>query len=458
MNNIFEYLKQKDLLKSRKPNLRELRRLEPKKVIEYAEDLLNLTRNEHISKENSIYAHSVSLSLGGGRDECSNINCRLQRLDELSRTIVLYSEKAYINNFFSDYSHFGNLNRDVIQQAFFEDVLLLSYIEPLIKNGLIIFVTPPGNLCPHCLSYITEENYLPETHAQIAKVREMLENEYLDNCSVALSTKDAEYEFLISGSEEFLTHGGKRISAYNNSLPKPLLDRPRLLKELHKKGTISISKTLRKELNFHKEFAGHVLRNLSFQRSTSQVLGTTFLTDKVLDVRCLQGLTGNRDIEERNRIASKYMTSLVPFVNDVSIDDMCKLRLRERESLIQFRASLNKAIDEFRKKDPSFTEKTAREVFCDIIEPKLVSLDKKLQASKQDLVAKASRSIVGTVGALSFGLYTGLIPTEIIGIAKTLGLTKIVSDLIPQVMALGDADKSIRNEDLYFLWKLKQKT
>jgi hypothetical protein len=74
------------------------------------------------------------------------------------------------------------------------------------------------------------------------------------------------------------------------------------------------------------------------------------------------------------------------------------------------------------------------------------------------LTKKTYRSVAAVVGAISFGIYTGFIPTELLEMAKLVGLTKIAADILEKAFSLGDAENNIKNEDLYFLWKAKRLT
>ncbi len=88
----------------------------------------------------------------------------------------------------------------------------------------------------------------------------------------------------------------------------------------------------------------------------------------------------------------------------------------------------------------------------------MADLDRKVKKAKRDLVRKPFRSLVGVVGAISFGILTGLVTQDTATLAKTIGLVKFGSDLIQDTMALGDKENPISNDKFYFLWKLQKKT
>jgi hypothetical protein len=134
---------------------------------------------------------------------------------------------------------------------------------------------------------------------------------------------------------------------------------------------------------------------------------------------------------------------------------LIRVREREEEAFITYRYALNKAIGEFRASGDTFSERDARALYSDIIAPKLTALNQKVNQAKRDLKTKASRSFIALAGVITFGVYTGIIPPEYKALATALGFTKTVQDILGNILPLGDAKNSIRNEELYFLWKVK---
>jgi hypothetical protein len=151
------------------------------------------------------------------------------------------------------------------------------------------------------------------------------------------------------------------------------------------------------------------------------------------------------------------LSSIVPFIEDVALADIMKLRKREEESFISYRQALNKAIDTFRSSGDDFTVHDAQALHADVIAPSLATLDRSVEEAKKDLISKPFRSLAGIVGVISFGMLTGLVPPDIAPLAKTIGLIKFAGDLVKDTMAVGDKERVIRNDQFYFLWKLKKR-
>ncbi len=54
-------------------------------------------------------------------------------------------------------------------------------------------------------------------------------------------------------------------------------------------------------------------------------------------------------------------------------------------------------------------------------------------------------------------MLTGLIPVDVSVLATTVGVAKFGSDLIKELMAAGDKEDTIRNDQFYFLWKVRER-
>ena len=101
------------------------------------------------------------------------------------------------------------------------------------------------------------------------------------------------------------------------------------------------------------------------------------------------------------------------------------------------------------------TRKNATALYSDVIEPELARLGKKVKAAKKELVSKAINGTIATMGALAFGLWLGFLNTPAGALAGALGLAKVKRD-IEKWLKVGDAEESVQDEDMYFLWKVRK--
>lgn len=453
MKEIINILKKDGLLSSKGPNTSVIKSLSVSKIADIAIKIENKIRKSYQPAKSPISSHSASLNLGGGRIECANIECRVSRIKKLARFSSLYSDEVYINSFFSDYKD-PDLWEDIetTQQFLFDDLLIVHEILPLIEQGFIKFFSPRTNVCFSCQA---KQFISRSASGNFDAYYKKLKREYLNNLNVTCELDDDEYLFLLDGPEPYLDHPHYWI---RYDAPHPIIKRHTILDKINQGIQVDISKTLIKELDFHTELAHDVATNVIFGLATSGALHTSFLTENDIHVTFLNALQGAQRIREKNLIALNHLSSIVPFAEDVPIKDVLILRKREKEAFISFRNAFNEAIDEFRRSGDSFDEHDAKELYADVINPKLVNLDKKIKAAKKDLIKKPFRSLTSIVGVISFGLLTGIIPPDIAAIAKAIGLVKFGSDTIQQTMALGDSENKIKSDNFYFLWKIREKT
>lgn len=153
MNKLFNLLSNKDLLKKEKISIPHIEKMSRRSIVDLSEEILESTANPNIEIEKSTLSHAASLGLGGGRDgSCTDLQCRLERIDDLARFSLIYSDKVYINNYFCDYKHNSNAELISLREMLYDDLYILKTIKPLIDKGYISVLTAPGNICPNCLS------------------------------------------------------------------------------------------------------------------------------------------------------------------------------------------------------------------------------------------------------------------------------------------------------------------
>jgi hypothetical protein len=452
MNPVFEILENKDLLRKDKISLEALTRLTKKRLLDLIQDLACCTPPTDRTSDKHQLAHSAALSLAGGREECASIGCRMRRLNSLARFAALYRDKVYIPNYFASYEHFKTLTERELIHCFYDDLLLLSFIRPVMDVGLVEFMGGQEHACPNCIARI---GFGHKSGLSLKKALSGLASEYLNNTQFSLEKRQNRFLIHLKGLEPYYNHGGLFYDV--DTIPEFLKSNTMLMSKLQQEGVLSLSKTNARKFPYHKYMAQEVAMNINYQVIMKYVLDTHFITDRDIHIVFLQRLTHDEQIARRNLLAYKHMTALVPFLEDVPLPKLLKLRQREREAFLQFRAAVNKSIDEFLRTKEKLSEQDAKSIYSDIIAPGLARLDKSVEASKKDLIASVIRSGTGALGAITFGLYTGIIPYEIAGIAKALGFVKFASDIIQKVMSLGDGEKTVQQEDLYFLWKVKQK-
>jgi hypothetical protein len=453
MTGILEVLKKYDLLGKKGSQASKIDRLSLSKMVDIATEVENAVKEEQVQANNPICSHSASLHLGGDSIECSDLDCRIFRINKLARFALMYSDKVYITSFFSKYKKLESKdNLPKSKERFYDDLIVINEMRPLIQKGFIGLFAPETDTCFACQA----EEFLGEGARRRFKTQyNKLEKTYLEKIQVTGRKVGSEYVWVCKGPLQYFDHCTVKVQDVKNH---PILTRkPRIMDRLEKGGTIAVSKSLVKELKLHRDKAHVVAANAIYGLASSKCLNTGFLTEKDLHISFLNSLHEFPMVQQQNAIAAKYLASIVPFIEDVNLTDIIKVRNREEEAFINYRHALSSAIGEFVKPGEQFTIKEARALHADIIAPSLASLNIRVKQAKKDLVRKPLRSLAGVVGSISFGMLTGLIKPDVAAIATAIGLVAFGRKFIGDVMALGDGEDKVANEHLYFLWKIKKK-
>lgn len=423
-------------------------------ILQVVKDSAQVTAASDLVPVDSVFEHSATLSLSGGRHPCASIECRRSRIDELARFAAFYSDRVYIRNILSDHSVHPDKHIPVeeLRDDIRDDLTLLIELRPLVEAGRIVPLTPPGNRCPRCL---WERDAHSEERLKLAPVRQSLSLEFLARMKVSLRKVGHGYQVIVQAPDDLLEHA---VYLRQEKIPSSVRAMPAIRSALAQGRTVLMTGELKSLLKLHERFAGQVFTDIIFEMVVAQALHTSFLTERPVHLRVLANVTHTAEIDRRNLIAEKYLTTLVPFAGDVPTSDLLKLRTREEEAFIMFRSRLNTAIDELRRLNADVTESHARQLYSDVLLPALASIDKRVSAAKRDLVQGALKRSAAWIGAISFGMYSGLVPTDLSALAGSLGLLKVLQESGEMLLSTATAESTVRTDPMFFLWKVRQKS
>lgn len=459
---LFEALDSVGFLRGDTVNVAALERAAATELIDFAERSVELTSVQSLPRSKSIFSYTASLSLSGHDRPCSRLNCRLERVEELAQFAALYSDNIYISNPFLEYckwsvdNHSNHLSRrkskidgKLLKQEIMSDLLILAKLRPLVEAGRITVIAPSG-LCADCVTQRFGSDFLDRLSAQ----RLLLTNRYIEQVSWSMEVAGAHYCVYMDGPEDLLPHG--HIAIVYRGKPSWLQKIPRVMTQLVPGARVRLSKEECVAVEDPAEMADEAVRNITLDLIASQVLGTAFLTDAPLQIDILNTLFADSALTRRNAFLRNYMTTIVPFANDISVRDLLKLRTREEESFVLFRDGLNRAVEEILKSRTQLTETDAKALYSEFVVPRVAALDLKIKAAKRDLVKSTRRRVLGWSAAISLGIYAGFVPSELVAAAGALGLSKVVAELVELAMAKSDTEEAIRSEQMYFLWRVKR--
>ena len=381
-NILFELMENKGFIKNQKVNADAIFHASLIELVDFIEESREVTSLETIQPHQSIFVHSASASLGGGRSPCMFIDCRLKNIAKLAQFAAFYSDQVYIKNILTDHSPHENQRLldtdDSLRRKIYDDLIILHELRPLIESGLIRPVSTP-NYCSHRL---IKHGLGDDADRRFTNEHKRLSKLFLEQASIELANRREYFGVRFQGSEELIEHGSM-LSVFRD-IPDAIKNMPKIHARILSGETVPLSTYAKKKLKLHLLLVDTVFEAIAFHLTSSQCLGTSLLTERTLEVETINSFSENTRLESRNRIAQEHLTTIVPFANDVNVGDLVKLRHREEESFILFRKALNTAIDEYKKQKGNFTKQDAKSLYSDVIAPQLATLDIKMKAAKKD--------------------------------------------------------------------------
>jgi hypothetical protein len=451
----FELLENAGLISGSGIDERRVLRLSAGQISDIGALAAVLTSAEGLTYEVGSMTHSATLSLGGGTQPCTSVSCRIRHVDQLAQFAAFYSDRVYIHNFLSNHEHQPHSgyvpSLEERRNTLLDDLKVLSRLRPLIEAGLIVPVTSTGEVCHQCIALGA---FGADADQRFLRERKQLATRFFEEMTIALDYFEGEWSLTCQAPEELLEHGGTYISY--DAPPEPLDQMPRILQRALDGETVPLSREVRLRLKRHEDLAGEVFGSVVFEMAVSQVLRTSYVSETELPIQILSAISGDRDLARRNSLIQKHLTSIVPFIGDASAAAVVRLRQREEESFLTYRQALNRAIDDVRAQRANLKESDARAIYSDVVAPELARLDRAVRTARRDLLKDLGRSVGAWTGAIIFGMYAGLLPDQLLGAAKVLGLIKILADFAQAAAKLVSPKDAIKKEDLYFLWRVRQ--
>jgi hypothetical protein len=459
MHPLFELLKKANLINRQGVNKDALLRMKMKELYAVSALSKEITSSKNMSRESSIFSYSASISLSGGREPCSEVDCRIGQANELAQFAALYSDRVYIHNFLADYikDPYSLLPINFDQELHLKvhalnDLLVLNYLRPLIEKEKIIPITPP-NYCADCL---TVNVFGKEANKRFASAIKNVEQQYRKNIAATFLYKNKHFSIELSGPENLIEHGFSAIHFRND--PKLFSDVPSLLKKVMSTGKVDLLPKDIKALGLDEKLTWEIVSNIIFELSVAQTANTTFLTQRDIDVEFLGKISPNPEIEKRNQIIQNNLSCMMPFIQGISPSKLLELREKEGETFILFRQGLNTAVKEYENQKGNFTKKDAKAIYSEYLEPQLIRIDQKVKQAKRHLIKGVGVKVLSYASAISLGIYTGFLQRDLVSIASALGLANILAELTQGVLNDSDTEEPIRNESMYFLWKVRQQS
>lgn len=164
-------------------------------------------------------------------------------------------------------------------------------------------------------------------------------------------------------------------------------------------------------------------------------------------------MTQNEQLRNYNQIVHDNILCELPILNELPLDTILTIRQNEYDSFLVFRDSINAAIKECLANDTALTSSIARDIYEDIVQPKLNILNSTFKKIQISHLRQARQELLISTGLLTFGLFSLFYAPA----AATIPLSLAGLELIKGIKSISDASatpQEVRNDNYFFLWKL----
>lgn len=453
-NDIFDILRTAGFIEGNTASIRTVQNAPPGQIIDICEAIKEITLVKNVKRDHSYLTHAASVSLGGGRTPCSSYDCRAQNLSKLMQFSAFYSDKVYIQNFLADLSGdivaYKTFN---INSCFYDDIKLLTSIEPLIEAGNIQLIHF-GDICPHCMftKHITDT-----TEEEITNLREKLTKEFYKTVKCDMRYEYGELALELSGPDSILRGHGESFAILSEQRREELFEIiPKIVHKAMQKGLAKISTRVARSINLSHTYIADVIESIMFELGSASELRTAYLSDNEHEISTIKQITKDPFAQKKTALLAKHLTCAFPFVQSCNPTELLSLRTREQESFIKFRSAFDKALAEYINIGSDLTERDAELIYLDIVRPRLAELDLVIKNANVSFRKSVFRKALSWTGSISVGILAGIYSQPIVTGAAAFNAIKTGAEIIDEVLNKSDTENALKNDDFYFLWKVKE--
>ncbi|CEQ08963.1 Uncharacterised protein [[Clostridium] sordellii] len=419
-------------------------------LIIFIEHLRDLIEQDYVVKKYNPFTFLPNNELSGAGG-CSELSCKIERANRFAIFSSLYADDVYIQlDFITDpHYEFDDIEQiDSNNETYFNfryslqcDISILNTYSKLIESG-IVHIAPPKNL--YCKDCFQKEVLGLENFIDINPIKKSIQSKiklYIDSYSkdidlVSVRVEDIDEFFPEHG--QIFTMPRKNLIKFSDSAIKP--------------GALITDTNLINDFvdNFIDEEFVSACYYASYCKNNNAKLITNKISDSMFMELTNQKNRHNHGLDYYNAIPKYDM----PFITDITVEKALQLREIEGESFNKYRIALNKSITEQHKTNSKIEW---HDIYDDILFPAFSELDEKLKNIKNGLYKKTFYEIalVGTV--ISAGVYTGIVPNNMIDIMKSVGIgTGTAISVGRQIFSKIPGKETLRENDYYFLWQLKK--
>jgi hypothetical protein len=168
-------------------------------------------------------------------------------------------------------------------------------------------------------------------------------------------------------------------------------------------------------------------------------------------------LVSNKAARHFNRVAVDALSHPLPFVDDVPIERILKVRQQEGEAFLVYRDAVRKLLSAADAK----TSKELREAFDDEIRPELNKIDLTLKNTRKALSRGTLVDAAIVFASVSIAAFSGLLPPTlglppgVLDVGAALGGWQGARGLVSKLSSRRTTPKDVADNKYAFLWRMQ---
>jgi hypothetical protein len=276
---------------------------------------------------------TAALNPLSGIGKCNSHNCRVIQAESFARSIGLYCDHAVLTDFITQLFLAQDISKIDARQVF-ADVQAFTVLMPMVRAGIIRFSDPIEPMCPKCCKEITGD--LSE------KLWELI---LKDGTAEFVSTDGGKLSCLVSSrlydvdgrpfSLEFILNT-EEAKAVPIKIEVPFISRKVKIKNLPKKTFNLVKERATNDLLTGIRLVSEEAKSAS---DNAAVLVTNSRQDAVVLRKIDSGSLSN-SFDDWERLRSVNL----PWVSNLSVEEIIQLRERASKALPKFRDRMNKEL------------------------------------------------------------------------------------------------------------------
>jgi hypothetical protein len=414
------------------------------KLFEFSEVLALICRyhSQAKAKKNEQFSFTANSALSGGSHPCASPECRFRRTESLIAFAALYADEVYIQQPFEGIAlRDPSSIQEVDRHNLVAGIYTYKMLRPLIKKGVVKYAHDLNPFCDDHYATIAKplaKKIDTKSKALEAEITRML----LESCSVTFNRTNQRSPFFeISGPEGVIEHGQVYFHAF-----RPM---PSIFRKFQQKGpTYTLSKSEIEDSGVLGMVVKPIVRDITFQEWHTALNGTSYLCDNQAHIT-LVSKVNNEAFAANSAAFSNGLKHHLPQIYSRDPTTLLELREREAEAFYVYRDKLRKLL----QGAGSWNENEVRRVFRDEVLPEINGLKKRVHDWKANARESLGEKLIFGTGAVTLGLYAGILPADIGQLVAALGGTSAAAGVLMDWNKTLKEKQQARTSDFYFLWE-----